>query len=65
MKNVVCILEKGPLGLKQCKTEKKIKSVALAIIKLCLSEGICQSANQPVENSLKYIFLKFCNNILD
>ena len=39
---VVC--QKAPVGLKQRQTVKKIKTVAVAIIKLCLSEGISQSA---------------------
>ena len=42
---------------------KKIKPVALAIIELRLSEGISQSVTQVVSQS-KYIFLKFCNNLL-
>ena len=36
---------------------EKIKPVALAVIKLQLSEGISQSDTQLGENSVKYIFL--------
>ena len=39
---------------------EKIKPVALAIVELCLSEGI----NQSVENSTK-VFFKFCSNFLE
>jgi len=49
-------------------TTKKIKPVVIAIVKLCYSEGICQSGrqavSQSVENSIKYIFLKFRSNFL-
>ena len=38
---------------------EKFKPVALAVIELCLSEGISQSVTQSVENSVKYIFLNF------
>ena len=46
---------------------KKTKPVALAVIELCLSEGISQcltQSRQSVGNSVKYIILKFCSNLL-
>jgi len=42
MKNVLYVLQcaEAHLGMKQRQTVKKIKPIALAVIKLCLSEGI-------------------------
>jgi len=44
---IVCIVawQKGPLGLKQCRTAKKIKPIALAIVELHKFKGISQSAS--------------------
>ena len=51
-----------PKGTTQAETtsnSEKIKLVALAVIELCLSEGISQlvsqSVSQSLENSVKYI----------
>ena len=51
MKNEECIVhtavcQMAPLGPKQRRTVKKIKSVALVVVKLCLSEGISYSVSQ-------------------
>ena len=56
-----------PKGISQAEAmsnSEKIKPVALAVIKLHLSEGISQSVTQSVENSVKYFFFKFRNNLL-
>ena len=45
-----------PKGISQAEAmsnSEKIKPVALAVIKLHLSEGISQSVTQSVENSVK------------
>ena len=47
---------------------KKIKPVAFAIIKLCLSEGISLSGQSVKDNQWKILhkrFLKFCSNLLE
>jgi len=67
MKNALYVL-RSPLGLKQCQTVK-IKPLALADIKLQLSEGIKFShadnytVNQSLENFIKYI-IKLCSTLL-
>ena len=38
---------------------KKIKPIALAVIKLCLSEGIRKEVSQLVENSIEYLKKSF------
>ena len=40
---------------------EQIKSLTLAVLKLCLSEGSskCKSVNQSVEKSTKYEIFKF------
>ena len=43
---------------------EKIKPVALAVIELCLSEGISQSVRQSLEILLYKKFLKFRSNLL-
>jgi len=52
MKNALYV-QRGTFGLKQCQTAKKIKPVALVIIKLRESEGIRQAVSQSIENSVK------------
>jgi len=44
---IVCtaVWQNTPLGLKQCPTEKKINTVALAIVQLRVSEGINQAVS--------------------
>jgi len=52
-----------PKGISQAEVRlnsEKIKFVALAVIELCLSEGISQAVSQS-ENSIK---LKFSRNFL-
>jgi len=44
--------KKASLGLKQCRTAKKIKPVALAIVKLRKFKGIRQLGSHSVENSI-------------
>ena len=65
MKNALYVLcsgmSKGTSRAKVTLNSEKIKPIALAIIKLCLSEGISQSVTQPVENLNIYIF---CSNLL-
>ena len=56
-------MPKGTCRAEVMSNSEKIKPVALAIIELCLSEGISQSV-QSVENSIDKIFLKFCSNLL-
>ena len=47
---------------------EEIKPIALAVIKLCLSEGVSQIVSQlvsqSVENLLNKIFLKIYNNLM-
>jgi len=46
---------------------EKIKPVALAVIELCLTEGISQAVSQAVSQKkipLNNFFLKFCGNFL-
>ena len=60
MKNALYVLcsgmSKGTSRAKVTLNSEKIKPIALAIIELCLSEGISQSVTQPVEN-LNYIYI--------
>ena len=45
-------MPKGTCWAKTTLNSEKIKPVALAVIKLCLSEGISQSVRQSVESSV-------------
>jgi len=45
MKNVLYVLQYAHLGMKRRRTVKKTKPIALAVIKLRLSEGIMQLVN--------------------
>jgi len=45
-------MPKGTSQAEATSNSEKIKSVALVIIKLCLSKGISQSVAQTVENSI-------------
>ena len=55
MKNELYVLwyAKGTCWVEVTSNSEKIKPVALAIIKLHLSEGISQSVRQSLENSVK------------
>ena len=56
MKNalyVYCGIPKGTCRAEATSNSEKIKPIALAVIKLCLSEGISQSVTQSVSR-------KFC-----
>ena len=57
-------MPKGTSQAEATSNSEKIKPISLAIIELCLSEGISQSVTLSVENSIKYIFLKFRSNLL-
>ena len=46
-------MKKGTLQAEATSNSKKITLIALATIKLCLSEGISQLLSQSVENSVK------------
>ena len=60
-----CGMLKGTSWAKVTSNSEKLKPVALAVIKLCLSEGISQLLSQSLENSIKYIYiLKFHSNLL-
>jgi len=50
-------VQKAYLGTKRHRTVKKIKPIALAVIELCLSEGVRQLV-QSVENSINNFFFK-------
>jgi len=56
----------GPLASQAEATSnsEKIKPVAVAVIKLCLSEGIRQLVSQSVKILLSKKFLKFRGNFL-
>ena len=43
---------------------EKIKPVALAVIELCLSEGISQSVTRKFHYIYIYIIFKICSNLL-
>ena len=47
------VYQKAPVGLKQHSILKKVKPVALAIVKSCLPEGISQLLSQPVSRKIK------------
>ena len=67
MKNALmyCGMPKGTCRAEATLNSEKIKPVALAIIKLCLSEGISQSITYSVSRKFHQInFLKFCSNVL-
>ena len=57
-------MSKGTCWPKATLNSEKIKPVALAVIKLHLSEGISQLLSQSVENSLNNFFEKFRSNLL-
>jgi len=46
-------MEKGTSQAEAMLSSEKIKPVALAIVKLCKSEGIRQLVSQSLENSVK------------
>ena len=48
-----CSMLKGTCRTEVTLKSEKIKPVALAVIELCLSEGISQLLTQSVENSAK------------
>ena len=60
-------MPKGTCQAEAMSNSEKIKPVALAVIKLCLSEDISQLLSQllsqSLENSVKYIFIKFRSNL--
>jgi len=58
-----CGWRKGTSWDKATLNSEEIKPVAIAIIELCLSEGISQSVSQQ-ENVLNRKFLKFHNNLM-
>ena len=58
-----CGMPKGTCQAKATSISEKIGPVALAIINLCLSEGISKSVSQLAENST--ILFLFCNNLLE
>ena len=53
MHYMYCGMSKGITPAEMTSSSEKIKPVALAIIKLCLSEYISYSVSQSVENSTK------------
>ena len=54
MKNCMyCSMPQGMCPAEAMSNSEKIKPVALAIVELCLSEGISQSVYQSLENSVK------------
>ena len=59
MKNALYLLHYAKrytyVWLNQCPSVKKIKPVVLAIIKLCLSEGISQSVTQSVSYTVSQL----------
>ena len=61
-------MPKGTSCAEAMSNREYIKPVALAVIKLRLSEGISQSVtyllSQSVENSVKQYFFKFRSNLL-
>ena len=48
-----CSMPKGTSRAEAMSNDKKIKPVVLAVVELCLSEGISQFLSQSVENSVK------------
>ena len=59
-------MEKGTCRAEATSNSEKIKPVALAVIELCLSEGISQLLTQPVCRKFRRIKIKkkFCSNLL-
>ena len=61
-------MPKGTCRAEATSNSEKIKPIALAVIKLCLSEGISQLLtyllSQSVENSINKIFFKVRSNLL-
>ena len=57
-------MPKGTPRAEATSNSEKIKSVALAVIKLRSSEGIGQSVKQSLENSINF-FKKFRSNLLN
>ena len=53
-----CGMSKGTCQTEAMLNSEKIKPVVLAVIELCLSEGISRASDQS-ENS----FFKFCSNV--
>ena len=45
-------MPKGTSQAEATSNSKKIKPIALAVVELCLSEGISQLLSQSVENSV-------------
>ena len=57
-----CGMPKGTCQTELTSNSEKIKPVALAVIKLCLTEGISQSVSQSVEKiPLKKIMATYWN----
>ena len=54
MQCMYCSMPKDTSRAEGTLNSKIIKPVALAIIKLCLTEGISQAVSQSVENSVKW-----------
>ena len=53
-----CGMPKGTCRAEATSNSEKMKPVALAVIELCLSEGIRQSVSQSLENSVKQIIFE-------
>ena len=53
-----CGMPKGTCWAEATSNSEKMKSVALAVIELCLSEGIRKSVSQSLENSVKQIIFE-------
>ena len=53
-----CSVPKGTSRDEAISNIEKIKPVALAVIELCLSEGINQSVSQSLKNSVEQIIFK-------
>ena len=51
-------MPKGTCRAEATSNSEKMKPVALAVIELCLSEGIRQSVSQSLENSVKQIIFE-------
>ena len=69
MKKALYVLwfAKRHLSAEVTSNSEKIKPIALAVFKLCFSEGINQSVTQSVENSINNLFSipeQFVGNIL-
>ena len=53
-----CGMPKGTCRAEVTSNSETMKPVALAVIELCLSEGIRQSVSQSLENSVKQIIFE-------